>query len=91
MTSLFAYSIRLPAILGHSGVNRPNCYQRIHSILPFEMIILDDIWTNWRLEDSGEWMSGIAWGAVGRDDGDGRSRSHDGSLWREWVVSCLRE
>lgn len=77
-TSLLAHSIGLALVLRDTGVNLPA--KSISTISPIAFLIfdglLDNVGTDWRLENGGQRNSRSAGLAIRRGDGDGRARRH---------------
>lgn len=77
VASLFTHSVRLSLVLRHASVNRPAILISIRNFGSRSRVrILDDIWTNWCLEDIGQRVRFVGGPAIGANDGDDRSRGH---------------
>lgn len=79
MTRFLTDRIRLPLILCHSRMNSPVAvlarFNRREYGSPHPCL-LDDIWTDWGLENCRKRVSGFTGSSIRRSDGDGRTCRH---------------
>ena len=80
MTGLLAHGVWLALVLGHSGVYDPALLSACLTSSPrfFGMLVcvLDDVRTDWGLEDLRQRVCGPTGGAIGRSDRHCRTSRH---------------